>query len=295
MSTEQTDETRFSKDPRPGTPPGPPPGNRPPGVPPSEHPPGEHPPGGEPPGRIVKPKKPYGEGQLSELPPPCVPLAVSPVTQAGTLWPWWEICPKRWEWERGLVNMHYRQFTSKVRDLPAGRIVVWTGTIRPWPRTAEEATTVIRLLSRDEPVRIVGGRIEPPAKTRCDSPPKYVTTAMLEEEYHVEVFHLPPPAHPRAYILKPQVSVMDPHMYGDRSICPLTPQSNEWSWERDTLVDFLDGVSEWALKHSIWKKTKRWIGSATPHGGDSLLHVRPSDQCPCRSGKPYGECCGKRL
>ncbi len=269
-----------------------------PGNPPGEHPgnpPGEHPPGGDPPGRIVKPKTPFGDGELSELPPPCNEVTISTAVDNNLMWAWWECFPKRWEWESKQTRIFYPTFKHIIRNVPDGKILIWKGTITPWAKTIDAAAAVIELLDNANPVKIFGGRIEPPNECpQSGKRPRYLTPEVLLEKYKIEVIHFSPPAHPVARVLHPIISPGCQHRYKDGSICPLTPQRNEWSWDKDSFVDFLDAVSEWLLKYSVWQHSGRWIGPFTPHDNDSLKNIRAQDQCPCRSGRPYAECCEKK-
>jgi len=287
----------------PEAPPGPPedPGK---GKPPTDHPddyPPFTPPGPppEPPGRRRKPKKPFG-GQASDWEVVRHPVSQYPYRNPLARNPsvpevqWWALDQPRWELERQLMAECYPGFLHAFA-LRHGLVVrVWHGSIRPWPDCPLQATAAIDRLDRDEDVLIRNGTVLPPAEAAMPRVPhSKLTNSVLTTDYRLLTVHRVPPHHPRTWVLSPRVRFPDRHVYNDDAVCPLTPHEDEWSWATHTLVDYLDDVAIWLVKHSFYKLTGNWVGSESQHNPHNMPQVRRNAQCPCASGLPYGECHGK--
>lgn len=211
------------------------------------------------------------------------------VPQGSPLTQWWAADPRRWEREESRMSALYPSFHYS-DELFHGGIIgrVWLGTIRPWPDTLREAAAVLDRIEAGKGLYYADGTVVmPPGHQLLASVPPQLTPDVLPETYTVRVLHVPPPAHPKAWIVNPFIPE-GIHRYPDGSICPLTPQLNEWSWERNDLADFLDAVSLWVIRCSWYKQTGKWIGLETDH----LRPIRASKgaQCGCRSGYPLGKC-----
>ena len=240
-----------------------------------------------PPIRPVKPTNPFG----SDGEPDGLPAHIDQDT-------WWEKDRQRFELEASLMAEHYSQFTWSIENGSKKRLR-WDGIICPWPSTTKEAAAVIACLGRNETVGCQLGHIKmlPGVTWTIERKPGWLRSDLLAENFRIRVYHRSPPANPSAFLIEP-VLERSPHRYApDGSICPLTPQNNEWSWGTHMLIDYLDAVAIWILKTSVWVRSdgRIWLGNDTPHDLASLLKTPSLAPCICGSGKPFGSCCRRRL
>ncbi len=130
--------------------------------------------------------------------------------------------------------------------------------------------------------------------------------------YLVEFIHRRPdidtvgPTQPKARILSPEISTRKyqnhPHMYigtrNDSWACPLSPQHSDWAYGDNATVEYLDQLSIWLLKSTLWIATGggilsfgTWIGPDTSHKPIDLLStIHAVDPCWCGSGRSYEKC-----
>jgi hypothetical protein len=96
---------------------------------------------------------------------------------------------------------------------------------------------------------------------------------------------------PEPYAGMPEVTNLMPD-----ALCAYRPGDGEWSWRTGDLVDFLDFVSIYLAKHSVWVRTGGdagglWIGPQASHAPRDLVReLDPDGECRCGRGTRYRDC-----
>jgi len=195
---------------------------------------------------------------------------------------------------------------SRVKDQ------VWAGEITPLTGVADQNIRVISALSRDHTVYVSeNGTLDAvgQAHQSCLVPFRCCMNGLggLRPRYRVIVgFFSPPPAHPCAYVIDPEISLRryprHPHLNPDGTLCVLFPPDGAWVQSRDGMDLYLDYVAIWLAKHAVYHylllfgfEERGWLGSEAPHGPDGVRQTHQGEQCPCGSGQPVEECCLPRV
>jgi hypothetical protein len=195
---------------------------------------------------------------------------------------------------------HYPRFALQTEKSLGGRIAAWTGDVQPI-QSDELLAELLDDLAHDRPVYIPeGGRVihHPYCLVGKHGPlpwlhkvkDPYVT-------YTLRVRYGGGEQHPRAYVLAPRLLPYKNgqfhlrHNLEDGAICAYLPSDDVWSWQHNTVVDFMSHVLLWLIKWTIWDQAGIWIGREMPHTANFLVqYVKPTMQCRCSSGKEYGKC-----
>ncbi len=193
---------------------------------------------------------------------------------------------------------------SGERAGPTGPLGYWQAIAEPIP-PPDEVTLVIADLDRGGDVEVERhGRVR--HHRRCHAAhqlrQELEGVAIPATPFLVDLTLYPPPVHPKARILDPEISLRrfpgHPHFYAPDIVCPIFPPEGTWSWHRHLISDYLDQVAIWLVKSSVWIVTHAtrgrgiWLGPDAPHDPQTLLRtVRPDDDCPCAMGQKYKRCC----
>lgn len=187
-------------------------------------------------------------------------------------------------------------------------VLVWEGDLQPLPNDTSEAVNILADLAEDRTVLVQqGGLLRHSAD--CVFPHAVPEPLQNRDDYgvvfHLRVEHPQPPAHPKAYALRPS---LEPELYhtqghvnADGSLCPYTATDDDWNGHRDTLAKYLrQGLSILLAKHLYWEWTGAatrngvWPGIKGPHGDYQAaleaLRRPPTVQCRCGSGRPHKDC-----
>lgn len=233
---------------------------------------------------------------------------------------WWVSDPNRWDLELADMLAWFPDWTwfettrehqvlgqeGFVRELIIVR--VWEGELQPLPDDAHEARRILSDLEKDRQVTVdVGGvlRHDPGCTQPHESLPEAVQSqSRYNERFFLSTEHWAPPAHPKAYALRPylgpELYFTQKHINLDGSLCPYTPTDGEWNGREDTLSMYLRrGISIFLAKHLYWTWTAangagRWPGRTGPHGElQAMLQAlsrHPTVPCRCGNGPIYQDC-----
>lgn len=266
---------------RPKEPPGKP--EHPPGNPDRPGPPGDPPGRGQPPPRRVKPQPTFGESTSA----------------------WWLQNAERWEYERSRMEEYYSGWRLEgchphPKDPHQMVPPIWIGDISPL-HPPSDAVGVINALAANEEVEVyLNGRVD----VDPNNPPRSMLQPIVDEAMAQRTFSLiarqeGPPRHPRVFVMVPELPQTCPHLFSDRSLCPLLPSTGAWSWNEHSLADYLDHVAIWLVKFIVWDAIRKatgqgiWIGHEASHDWASLAKTPSSAQCYCGSGLQFRECCAR--
>src|SRR5262245_14606117 len=96
--------------------------------------------------------------------------------------------------------------------------------------------------------------------------------------------------HPTCWVMEPPLGV-GPHMWQGGSMCPFLASEDVWTSRRNTIPEFLEHAAVWLVKRMVFDQAGVWIGGEHAHTrGYYVAMLQPSDQCWCRSGRPYRYC-----
>lgn len=98
--------------------------------------------------------------------------------------------------------------------------------------------------------------------------------------------------HPRAFIIEPlSPRINTKHTFTNGAICSYPPWEEAWNWQNNTVVDFMNHVMIWLVKHTVWRQVHVWLGDEMPHDTSFLFrNINPMQQCWCGSGDSYNNC-----
>lgn len=225
------------------------------------------------------------------------------------LMPWWTNDPLRWAGEVEVMERAYPAFTWGERLDGSTPVRFWTGVLQPLSPESDIDPILADLAANRHVVVSTNGRLA--HDIQCYGPHKLPrklhNLGGLDQAFHLDACHRPPPAPPLVRSIDPEISRRrfpeHPHLYGETGeLCPLFPPDVPIGTEPITLADYLDQVALYLVKHQVWEETAKWIGRHVDHRvldwavklGDRLLlrdlGVRPNDPCWCRSGKRAIKC-----
>lgn len=187
----------------------------------------------------------------------------------------------------------YPRFSLSGSPIGTGPVAIWKGAVQPI-RSLLNLEPLLDDLFHDRPIEVLpGGTVQHLANCRAT----HKDHDWMEEitnpcvTYKLEVRYRGGPPHPRAYVLDPPLLKSKKHMLGDGAICAYAPWEKAWSWQQDTVVDFIDHVLIWLVKTTVWLQAGVWLGEERRHDTAYLLNtIRPDAQCWCSSGAQYQNC-----
>lgn len=194
------------------------------------------------------------------------------------------------------MRQFYPQFSLSGSPIGTGDCAVWKGWVQPIQEDLH-LEALLDDLFYDRPVEVFrGGEVRHAAKCKA----RHRDHDWMEDvcdpfiRYKLEVRYSGTQRHPRAFVREP-ILLSPRHMWGDDAICGYAAWENIWSWDKHTVVDFMDHALVWLVKTTVWTQAKVWIGSERPHDLRFLLaSIRLNEQCRCGSGEPYGTCHGPK-
>lgn len=262
---------------RPGKP------DKPAGNPDRPGPPEDFPGRGDPPPRRVKPQPTFGKPN---------PM-------------WWLEDPQRWTHECREMKKHYpgwQLLSCHAHEKNSKETVpqIWVGSITPLAPPSN-VPGVVSALAEDKYVEVhIKGRVDVDPE---DLPEKMLELPIDEDEIRRAFYLLArqegPPSHPKVFMTIRQLPPLCPHVYDDGRLCPLLPSRGAWSWERNSLANYLDHIAIWLVKFSVWDAIRKatghgiWIGSEASHDPIILAVTPRNAQCHCGSRLRFGQCHGR--
>jgi hypothetical protein len=226
---------------------------------------------------------------------------------------WWVSDPERWERELHDMDVWFPdwEYFEDVQYGPSREpflICVWEGELQPLPDDGDEATKILADLNHDRTLLVDRGGVllHPQGCTGSHEVPDPLRgRSDYGVKFRLRAEHLPPPAHPKVYGLRPylgpELYYTQGHVNLDCSLCPYTITDDDWNGERDTIARYLrHGVSILLAKHLYWQWTREatgtgvWPGKKGPHGlSEAIIEAQkrpPTVQCRCGSGRAYRNC-----
>jgi hypothetical protein len=185
----------------------------------------------------------------------------------------------------------YPQFGRGPVPADSGAVAAWTGVVQPFFDDAA-ARRFLRCLEAGKPFDVVGGTIDAhaPANTSHWADPWLVN---MQTCFTLLVLEFEGKAHPRAYALRPEISLYcnpNPHLRCDKTIrvgrqelpalCIYSGAAFSYRSEWPKIVQFLDQTSAYLGRHLIWLHTRVENGSPArvPSPGELILDVLPRIQ-----------------
>lgn len=192
------------------------------------------------------------------------------------------------------MGRFYPSFSLSGSPIGTGPVAVWKGWVQPI-QSAAELEQLLDDIYHDRPVYIAeGGEVlHMPGCTASHSPHEWIERLSNPYAvYKLEVKYGGGKAHPRAYVRVPSLPLRRwKHIFKDGEICPYPPWEDVWSWETNTVVDYMDHALVWLIKSTAWLQAGVWIGSELGHEPHFLLGtIGPMQGCWCGSGEQYGNC-----
>jgi len=200
------------------------------------------------------------------------------------------------------------------RDRCGAVVRTWKGFLQPFGNAldTEQVEQVLADLAADRVVHVLpGGTLQ--HAPGCELPHHLAEDLRpgrpLDDRYLVEIAYSIPPAHPTVRALEPEITKevfpdpadQPPHLLQPlQALCILFPPNREWNWDEHTVREYMDFMTIWLAKHSVWLETRerlgpgrgQWIGSSIPHDPRDILELlRPNDLCRCGSARRYTSCC----
>jgi len=189
---------------------------------------------------------------------------------------------------------------------------LWEGIISPLPGTPDENLRVVSALYADETVVVLPGGELTAEGGRSSSLPGRVSSftgalGHIKPQFRVVAgLVLPPPAHPCAYVISPEVSRNrypdHPHLNHGDIPCVIYAPDDVWFWPRDGLAEYLDFLAIWLAKHAVYHLLRpflpvpvAWPGWSASHAAEGVIAAPRGSQCPCGSGLPVEACCLPRI
>lgn len=194
--------------------------------------------------------------------------------------------------EAASISIHYPQFHPV--DVPdeSSALCAWEGVIQPFASDAS-ARAFLHLVEAQHPFGLSQGTLNcgdedsPNAAHAHWADPFLVN---MTQQCKLLVLDFPPPAHPRAYLLSPELSSAchshHPHSRSDLPItvgkrrvfaaCVYSAAEFSFSGEVDRIVEFLDQACVFAARHLIWLRTRK-LYCRTPAGRKVVHAPRPGE------------------
>lgn len=205
-----------------------------------------------------------------------------------------DFSPERLDTSAQAMKIKYPSFSVSGLPIGTGPIAIWKGWIQPI-RNRESLELLLSDLANNHPVRVLhSGEIihKPDCKNQHESLPWLKKLKKPDAAYKLKVTYNGGTQHPKAFIIEPLKHLRElRHIFRDGSICAYPPWEDIWHWQYSTVADFMDHISIWLLKNTVWQQVGLWIGDEMPHNTEFLYNtIKPFEECWCRSGQLYGMC-----
>jgi len=185
----------------------------------------------------------------------------------------------------------YPQFGRAPVPADSGAVAAWTGVVQPFLGDAV-ARQFLRCLEAGKSFDVVEGTIEAhaPGHTAHWADPWLID---MQTRFTLLVLEFEGREHPRAYALRPEISLYcnpNPHLRCDKTIrigrqelpalCIYSAAAFTYRPEWPKIVQFLDQASTYLGRHLIWLRTRVEDGNPArvPAPGELILDVHPRIQ-----------------
>jgi hypothetical protein len=192
------------------------------------------------------------------------------------------------------MKRFYPSFSLSGSPIGTGPVAVWKGWVQPI-QSAANLEHLLDDIYYDRPVYVdEGGEVRHlPGCTASHSHHEWMERLSNPYAvYKLEIQYGGSKAHPRAYVRVPSLPRWRwKHIFRDGEICAYPSWEDVWSWETDTVVNYMDHALVWLIKSTVWLQARVWIGAEFGHEPLFLLEaIRPTQECWCGIGEQYGNC-----